>query len=254
MSIEDPLPRSPLKLAGLILLGTALFSVFVALGTWQVYRLYWKLDLIDRVNARVHAEPVALPGRTKWAAVNAEQHEYLPVRAHGHYLSNTQTLVHATTHMGSGYWVMTPLRTQRGFIVLVNRGFVSSTGPGMPVAPVPAPSGLVTVAGLLDMSEPNGGFLRPNDPEQNRWYSRDVAAIAASAGLPADNVAPYFVNADAATNTDQWPVGGLTVIHFRNTHLVYAITWYVLAGLVVVAAVLVTRFELQNRRCEGASY
>ena len=39
------------------------------------------------------------------------------------------------------------------------------------------------------------------------------------------------------------PIGGLTVIAFRNTHLTYAITWYGLALMVLVGAWIVIREE-----------
>jgi surfeit locus 1 family protein len=39
---------------------------------------------------------------------------------------------------------------------------------------------------------------------------------------------------EAADAPDQ-PVGGLTVITFHNSHLVYAITWYALALMVAGA-------------------
>ena len=79
------------------------------------------------------------------------------------------------------------------------------------------------------MSEPGGTFLRRNDPAANRWYSRDVAAIARARGL--GPVAPYFIDADATPDTGGYPVGGLTVVRFRNAHLSYALTWFTLAGL-----------------------
>lgn len=245
---EPPPPRSRIKRAGLILLGTALFAGFAALGTWQVYRLAWKLELIARVDARIHAGPVAPPGRAQWTGVSAKTQEYLRVRASGSYLGDAQTLVHATTRRGRGYWVMTPLQTQSGFVVLINRGFVASNRSGAPTAPVPPPAGRVVVTGLLRLSEPGGRFLRPNDPALGRWVSRDVAAIAAAADLPAADVAPYFIDAGASSAPGAPPVGGLTVVHFRNAHLVYAITWYALAALVVVAAILVARFERRGRR------
>jgi surfeit locus 1 family protein len=39
------------------------------------------------------------------------------------------------------------------------------------------------------------------------------------------------------------PIGGLTVIAFHNSHLVYAITWYTLALMVAVAIWLGIRNE-----------
>ena len=93
------------------------------------------------------------------------------------------------------------------------------------------------MTGLLRMSEPGGAFLRSNDPAADRWFSRDVAAIAASRGL--DKVAPYFIDAERAPGESGLPVGGLTVIAFSNNHLVYALTWGALALMAAVGAIFV---------------
>jgi surfeit locus 1 family protein len=47
----------------------------------------------------------------------------------------------------------------------------------------------------------------------------------------------------AAVRTDAYPIGGLTVISFHNNHLVYAITWYVLALMIAGGAWLLLRHE-----------
>jgi surfeit locus 1 family protein len=64
-------------------------------------------------------------------------------------------------------------------------------------------------------------------PQHNRWYSRDVAAIAAAWDL--QNVAPFFIDADAGSQAAGGPIGGLTVVRFPNNHLIYALTWFALA-------------------------
>ncbi|MEN7522023.1 SURF1 family protein, partial [Bordetella pertussis] len=106
------------------------------------------------------------------------------------------------------------------------------------------------VEGLLRMGEPAGGFLRENKPAAELWYSRDLPAIAARRGL--GEVAPYFIDADAAAgaprNPAQAPVGGLTVLSFPNNHLGYAITWFGLAAMVLAGAAIVARHELRARR------
>ncbi len=66
-----------------------------------------------------------------------------------------------------------------------------------------------------------------------------MAAIAAAKGL--GRVAPYFIDADATPNPGGYPVGGLTVVSFRNSHLSYALTWFGLAILTVVGLVIVWR-------------
>jgi surfeit locus 1 family protein len=211
---------------------------FIALGIWQVERRAWKLDLIARVEARVHAAPQPLPSRAAWPSVNEHDDAYRRVQARGVFLHNRETLVQAVTDRGPGWWVLTPLRVADG-VVLVNRGFVPAERRDPATRQAGLPSGAVAVTGLLRLSEPGGGFLRSNDPQANRWYSRDVAAIAEARGL--QGTAPFFVDVDAGPNPGGYPVGGLTVVAFRNTHLVYALTWFGLAGLALFGAGLLLR-------------
>ena len=56
-----PPQRSSRALASTVLAGALLFLLFIALGTWQVQRRAWKLDLIQQVETRVHAPPMAAP-------------------------------------------------------------------------------------------------------------------------------------------------------------------------------------------------
>jgi len=252
--------------------------LFVSLGTWQVKRRAWKLDLIARVEQRVHAPAVPAPGPAQWPNVTAAADEYRHVTATGTFLDSSQTLVQAVTDLGAGYWVLTPLRQADGSVVLINRGFVPADDRGRVRSGASPPA---SVTGLLRVTEPGGAFLRHNNPAANQWYSRDVQAIAAARGL--SQVAPYFIDAEAnrtdgniappasppigaeasahngnaptaaetpvhdgnaptaagpgsaGTGDTVAPTPGLTVIHFHNSHLVYAITWYTLALMTAIA-------------------
>ncbi|MDB5971717.1 MAG: hypothetical protein JWQ90_4167 [Hydrocarboniphaga sp.] len=224
---------APCSVVGFVLLSVLvlfLFAGFFMLGTWQFQRRAWKLDLIQRVEQRVHAVPVSAPGIDVWADIDTDD-EYRHVAAVGEYLRDRGVFVQAVTESGPGYWLLTPLQTRDGFVVLINRGFVEKA-----IFTGESSQGEVRVAGLLRLTEPKGGFLRRNDPAANRWFSRDVAAIASAANLPAKDVAPYFIDADAGPRSAGDPVGGMTVISFHNSHLVYAITWYGLALMTAVAA------------------
>ncbi|WP_295560052.1 SURF1 family protein, partial [uncultured Sphingomonas sp.] len=176
--------------------------------------------------------PVPAPGPDRWSTIGKDD-VYRPVVVRGHYRTGADTLVQAVTELGGGVWVMTPFATDRGFTLLVNRGFVPADR-RTNIAPSPA---MQSIRGLLRLSEPGGAFLRTNDPAADRWYSRDIAAIAARRGL--GRVAPYFI--DASEPKSGWPRGGLTVVRFRNSHLVYALTWFGLAALVAVMAWRVRR-------------
>lgn len=239
--------RRPRSLAALTSIGLAalvFFGVFLALGVWQIERRAWKLDLIERVDARIHAAPAAAPGPADWPEISAATDEYRRVMAAGTFLSEKITLTQAVTEQGAGFWVLAPLRTTQGFTVLVNRGFVPAEKRGE--AEALTPSGRVSVTGLLRITEPGGGFLRANDPAADRWTSRDVGAIASARGL--EDAAPYFIDADATPNPGGLPVGGLTVVAFRNSHLVYALTWFALAAMVAGGAWILFAHERALRR------
>lgn len=229
------------------------FVLFAALGAWQLERRAWKLALIERVEARVHAPPADAPPPAEWPRINAGEHEYRHVRLQGVFLHEREALVQASTRLGPGYWVLTPLRTAHG-VVLVNRGFVPHERRERTTRRGNEPAGVARLTGLLRISEPGGGFLRRNDPAADRWFSRDVQAIATARGLA--DAAPFFVDEDAAAPQPpdaepRWPVGGLTVIAFPNSHLVYALTWFGLALGVALAAWLVARAEHRLRRAHA---
>ena len=178
--------------------------------------------------------------RAQWAAVTEASDGYRHVSASGRFVPGMETRTQAVTELGAGFWSLVPLHTDAGDYVLINRGFVPVIGKAAidtdPVKTVtPPPQGRVVVNGLLRTSEPGGGFLRQNDPAQGRWYSRDVAAIAQSHRLPADRVAPYFIDADRETASPVWPRAGMTIVKFRDSHLSYALTWFGMALLTVVA-------------------
>lgn len=240
-------------LARLALAAAALlaFAAFIALGTWQLERRAWKLDLIERVEQRVRAPAVPAPGPERWARLNAADDEYRRVQASGRFLHERETLVQASTVLGGGHWVLTPLQRDDGSVLLVNRGFVAPAQRDRASRSAREAGGRVNVTGLLRLSEPDGTRLQRNDPAAGRWYSRDVQAIARARGL--GDVAPYFIDAEAgpAGSAGEGPVGGLTVVTFHNNHLVYALTWYALALMVLGAAWIVRRHGRRPGSDEG---
>ena len=238
-------PLSESRLSNLLILGAIGIAILglILLGNWQLRRLDWKLALIERVESRALAKPVAAPTATAWSSITRETDEYRHVIIHGRFLHERETLVWALTERGNGYWVLTPLLTTAGETVLINRGYVpiAATNPAQRgTKPI---EGEVLVTGLLRISEPSGIPLRDNDPAAERWYSRDVDAIVRARNLT--NVAPYFIDLDGTANPSGLPIGGLTRLSFRNAHLVYALTWY---GLALLLAALTLRVIWLERK------
>ncbi|QQO18506.1 SURF1 family protein [Bradyrhizobium diazoefficiens] len=230
----------------LTVLSLTAFALLIALGVWQIERRAWKLALIDRVEQRVHAPAQPIPSPASWPAVSAADDEYRHVSVTGRFLHDRETLVQAVTEEGPGYWVLTPLLRDDGTQVLINRGFVPPERRDASARRDGNPDGQVEITGLLRMTEPRGGFLRNNVPRHNRWYSRDVAAIAAARGL--HDVAPFFVDADAGSQSAGGPIGGLTVVRFPNNHLIYALTWFTLAFMLAGRLLVTFRDGLFRRK------
>lgn len=233
-------PRPVALCAALVVLA----GLFAGLAWWQVQRLHWKEALIARVEAGRTAAPLDAerlpPGDLAALA-------YRRVRLTGRYIAAGTVLVSGASSLGSGYWVLTPLRSS-GTTRYINRGFVPLGTRAARVA-AQTPAGAVMVTGLLRLSEPGGGFLRANRPGEGRWYSRDVAAMARQAHLSADP--RFFVDAEAGgeqvaggrtpAGKPHAPVPGLTVISFPNNHLGYALVWAALALLSAGAAIMLWR-------------
>jgi surfeit locus 1 family protein len=257
MAVEIRHPRSLAAFAALVAALVLACAGFIALGVWQVERLAWKQGLVARVEHQVNAAPSAVPGATGWGAITREADEYRRVRVRGEFAHDRETLVAATTALGSGYWVLTPLRTEQGFWLLVNRGFVPPEARDRAQRRADEPAGVQEVTGLLRLTEPGGRLWQHNDPAAGRWYSRDVAAIATARELasstPGVPVAPYFIDAVAEPGAaPAWPRAGLTVLHFSNNHRVYAATWFALALMAAAAIAYLVADERRLRRLAQA--
>ncbi len=223
-----------------IMMTVILTGLLLALGTWQVKRLSWKLDLIQQVEQRAHAAPVDAPATSQWASLtNPADYEYRRVRLAGIFRHQDEVQVYTVSDLGPGYWVLTPLQRDDGSLVIVNRGFVPSDKRDPSTRLEGELPTRVEIVGLMRAPETGGLFLRTNDPQNNRWYSRNIAQIADAKSL--GTVAPFYVDADETPNPGGLPIGGKTMLVFPNNHLSYAITWYVLAAMTVAAGWYVTR-------------
>lgn len=221
-----------------------LLALLVGLGNWQVERRAWKLALISQVEKYATAEPAPVPSADQWKDVGASD-VYRRFILQGRFQHQHASCVQAVTIHGRGFWIMTPLQLSDGNSVFVNRGFVAEDQCDAAIG-LARDREAVEIVGRLRLSEPTRGFLRENDPQNKRWYSRNVEQLARAHDLTLKTVAPFFI--DAEKSTEGGPIGGLTVIQFRNHHLGYALTWFGLALLVALAVGLIARQEWQRAR------
>ena len=207
-----------------------LFASFVALGTWQLQRLNWKLGLIAEINSNLAATPLPLDR----ALAMGDAAQYRRVRLVGVFDNAKETYVFGTGVEGAPvFHVLVPFTTDDGLVVLIDRGVV----PRDMRDPSTRQSGLIAgrsaVVGVWRVPAPAGPFTPAPDLAKRIWYSRDIVGIARAGDVHL--AAPVVIEADSTPNRGGWPKGGQTQVNFRNDHLQYAVTWFLLAaGLIAV--------------------
>jgi surfeit locus 1 family protein len=224
------------------------FAVLIALGVWQLQRREWKLDLIERAEARLAAEPISFDDAVARAAAG-EDMEYQPIFVSGVYAHDLEAPVFGTLGGDPGAYIFTPLDAPgsdggRRFIY-VNRGFVPQRLIALETRAEGDVKGEATVRGLFRSAEHPASFakmFRPADqPEQNLWFTRDPERLAARHNI---ETVPYYIDSSGAENPAARPKGGTTQLDFFNRHLEYALTWFALAA--VLAGVYLA-FSLKRR-------
>jgi surfeit locus 1 family protein len=204
-----------------------MLAALIALGTWQIQRLHWKLALIEAVNRNLTLPPVSLDA----ALQLGKNAEYRRVALTGRFDHAKEAYIYSVIEGGPAYHVVTPLTLEDGRVLLIDRGIVPETK----LDPAPRRAGqvpgIVRVVGVWRAGSLPGLFTPTPQLARRLWFVRDVAAIAAADRIRV--AAPVMVEADATPNPGGWPQGGHTVVSFRNEHLQYAITWYALAAALV---------------------
>lgn len=226
---------------GLTVAVTIALAILVGLGTWQLQRLAWKRDLLAKV-AALQAAPAQMIEPVLDRVGEGGDADFTRVKltcmglAHAPFLELYSV---REGQAGSRLISACKVSSLKYRSILIDRGFVPDTVSARP------PTGLlhpreVELTGVLRVPESGNAFSPPNQPA--RWYTRDVAAMAAA--LKAPQPAPLFLMAETSSNPE-WKalVPAPLPTQIANRHLEYAITWYGLAGalLGVYAAMLLRR-------------
>lgn len=227
----------------------AMLPILVGLGVWQLQRLAWKEDLIASIQAEIGKPPVPLEQPADaWKELG--QHEYRPVSVTGHFRHGDERRLFASADGAMGWHIYTPLETEGGNILFVNRGFVPDALKDPAARAAGEVEGQVTVTGLVRKPAAKGAFDPDPDTVHNVWYWRDLAGMTGS--LPeADRgrVLPFFVDAAAEpANPGGWPKGGVTWLDIPNRHLEYVLTWFGLAATLVAVFAAFAWTRLRDAR------
>ncbi|WP_435640917.1 SURF1 family protein [Micavibrio aeruginosavorus] len=215
--------------------------VLCGLGSWQLQRLQWKNDLLDRIETARTAVPLTLDAATIAPLVDEDG---LLVRGTltGRYLHDHEIFLKPRP-MGqkTGAHLVTPFLLSDGqTIVPVLRGWVSDD----PDTFIQRPDPSVTITGTLRHPTETNAFTPQNIPDKNMWFTLDPAALAASHNL--ENVVPLAFYEETKRDDVGWPLPVEAWQTPNNNHLSYAIFWFTMAGILIIMYGL--RFIVYGRK------
>jgi surfeit locus 1 family protein len=229
---------------------TLALGMLIALGAWQFARKAEKEQLIALIESRLAGPPVSL-SRQPWTPDSASV-EFTRVTFPAEFVRGEEVFVY-TSGSGlrpdvkePGYWVMSPARLADGRVVIVNRGFVPDARKDAKTRTEGEPSGVVNVVGVIREPEPRGTFTPKDEPDKNLWFVRDPAGMAKAKNW--GTVAPFYVDQEAPPAPGGLPRVGPLKVNLPNNHLQYAVTWYGLAAVLLVASLLFWRSRRQEAR------
>ena len=197
-----------------------LFSVFVyfiiltllSLGFWQIYRLNWKLELIEQIENSLKNDPVELS--------NIEKKNYLRIKTSGDIDFDKQIYLYNLNDAGKpGFEVINPIKIGDENY-LMNRGWIPFEKKGLPEINLVDQNQIV---GTLMLQTKPSTFKPENDIEKNYWFTLNREDISKFTGR---NFSEYviYLNGDYKI-----PKPRVITAKISNNHKKYAITWFSMA-------------------------
>ena len=237
---KRPLRR---RRAGFALFTLAMMAAFIGLGAWQLQRRAAKHQLIAALTERLAEAPVALPPSAQWSKLDPATSEFRRVSFMATYAPLPDAMVYSsgsavrTDVAGPGTWAFLPARLPDGEMVVIDAGFVENSMQDRQVEDR-AVAKLITgqptqLTGYLRFPEAPGWLTPAENRARRLWFVRDPGSMAAALGWGA--VAPFYIDLELPVPENGVPRPGPLDVHLRDDHLQYAITWFTLAGAVLIA-------------------
>ena len=197
-----------------------LFSVFVyfiillllSLGSWQLYRLNWKLDLISEIENSLKNNPVELKKSNK--------KNYLKIKTSGIIDFNKQIYLYNLNNNGKpGFEVISPILIGNENY-LINRGWIPFDKKNQPEINL---FNQDIIIGTLRTQNKSSSFKPKNDIKENYWFTLNREDVFSFTGLKFSEYIIYL-NGDY-----KLPKPKVITANISNNHKKYAITWFSMA-------------------------
>ena len=198
----------------IVFIGFAGTACLLYLGKWQIDRLYWKLDVLKKIDQKIAAAPVLLP-----AEPSESVHKYLSVEISGQFMQESIRVLASKKRYGAGYRIIHVFRTN-GRRLLVDLGFIGlETDYDIDLISD------ISLVGNLHWPDEVDSFTPEPDLENNIWFARDVERVASA--LQTEPI--LIILKDSTLKDKNIKPMPIDTTHIPNDHLQYAITWFSLA-------------------------
>ena len=185
---------------------------FIALGTWQIVRLNWKLELIKQIEISLKDKPVNLS--------NHNHKNYLKIKTFGIFNFDKQIYLYTLNEKGEpGFDVVTPVIIDNKNYLL-NRGWIPFNKKNTKEINILNSNDII---GTLKKQIKANRFKPLNNIDENYWFTLNRKDIFEYTGK---NFSPYIIYLNNNLDT---PKTKTITTNVSNNHKKYAITWFSLA-------------------------
>ena len=184
----------------------------MSLGFWQLYRLSWKLDLINQIENSLKVDPVEFQ--------NVEAKNYLRIKTSGQIDFEKQIYLYNLNETGKpGFEVINPIKIGNEDY-LINRGWISFDKKNKPEINIIDQKNII---GTLMLQSKSSSFKPKNEIDKNYWFTLDREDILKFTGK---NFSKYIIYLNGSYEN---PRPKLITAKISNNHKKYAITWFSMA-------------------------
>ena len=186
--------------------------VLISLGTWQLVRLNWKVELINQIETSLKDKPVNLS--------NSTLKNYLRIETNGKINFKKQIYLYNLNEKGvPGFEVINPLIVNNQNYLL-NRGWIPLDNRNNKKINEIDENNII---GILIKQKKANRFKPKNDILDNYWFTLDREDVFKFTGK---KFSPFIIY---LSNKNELPKPKLINANISNNHKKYAITWFSLA-------------------------
>jgi surfeit locus 1 family protein len=187
-------------------------SIFIALGSWQLVRLNWKLEILNKIDVSLKKEPVDL-------IANLPE-DYLKIKTSGVIDFDKQIYLYSLNEKGApGFNVINPIIIDNENFLL-NRGWIPFDKKNTKEINI---FDHKNILGTLKKQTKASKFKPTNDIKNNYWFTLDRNDIFQYTNK---NFSPFIIYLN---NNLELPKPKIITVNIPNSHKKYAITWFSLA-------------------------